>query len=413
MNTDRLKTKLRKGERLRALFLNDVGFQYGAGLANLRQIQSFLLLGHEVRGLCWTQGIEGEIPFAPRNAGLWKGMRQLPQVHPDNGYTDDAIIRTILQEVRTEDPDVIIVGNIHGARWPLELFLSLKSLDTTVVAYMHDCYLISGRCAYPGECGLHETGCDERCPTPNELPTLAPKMIPDAWALRRKIFCGPSGVPIAANSRWTLGMAEKSLKDLHYADLIYLGLDERLFKPIDRRLARRLLGIPEDSFVILGGAVNVNDRRKGADLFMKVASALSEKAYFLVFGHESFGLKGVHATGLLRDYRRMPLLYSAADIYVGTAIEEAFGMTLCEAAACSLPVVAFNVGGVPEVAVHNKNAILVNDIGAEGLRKGIEFFMTDAGARGEFGRAGRAMVEEKFTLKKQGERWMEYLKQLP
>ena len=146
---------------------------------------------------------------------------------------------------------------------------------------------------------------------------------------------------------------------------------------------------------------------------MKVVSAFSGKAYFLVFGHESFGLKGVHATGLLRDYRKMPVLFSAADIYVGTATEEAFGMTLCEAAACGLPVVAFNVGGVPGVAVHNKNAILVNDIGAEGLRKGVEVFMADAAAREEFGRNGRAMVEEKFTLKKQGERWMEYLIKLP
>ena len=55
----RVRDKIEHGERLRILFLNDVGFQYGAGLAQLRQVQSFLLMGHEVMGICWVTGGEG------------------------------------------------------------------------------------------------------------------------------------------------------------------------------------------------------------------------------------------------------------------------------------------------------------------------------------------------------------------
>ena len=66
MNANQIKHMIQHGKRLRVLFLNDLGFQYGAGIALLRQIQSFLLMGHEVMGLCWVQGEEGSIPFIPR-----------------------------------------------------------------------------------------------------------------------------------------------------------------------------------------------------------------------------------------------------------------------------------------------------------------------------------------------------------
>jgi glycosyltransferase involved in cell wall biosynthesis len=139
---------------------------------------------------------------------------------------------------------------------------------------------------------------------------------------------------------------------------------------------------------------------------------LTGKADFMVFGWNSSGMKGVHAAGQLRDYRKMPLLYSAADVFVGTALEEAFGQTLCEASACALPIVAFNVGGVSEVARHDVSARLVDEISASALLHEIRFFMDNPDAREAFGEAGRAIVESEFTLKRQGERWMEYLKNL-
>ena len=413
MNITRLRNKLSSGERLKVLFLNDVGFQYGAGLAQLRQIQSFLLMGHEVKGMCWTQGLEGDIPFIPHNAtGFWTGMRQLPQVHPDKGYSEAEIIRSILREIISFQPEIVIVGNLHGAKWPLRLLLALRDLDTVVVAYMHDCFLVSGRCAYPADCRLYEVGCNETCPTAHEYPVLKSSQIANEWKLRREIFCGINGVFLAANSRWTCSLADRTMNGLHFADVVYLGLDEHLFKPIDRNLARRMLGIPEDHFVILSGAVNVSDQRKGCHFIEEIVSALKKEADFFVFGHESYGMEGVRATGLLRDYRKMPLLFSAADLFLGTALEEAFGLTLCEASSCGLPIVAFKVGGVPEIARHDVNARLIEDISLPGLLNEIKFFMANPQERQAFGERGRAIVESEFTLKRQAERWMEYLEKV-
>lgn len=400
-----------QSDRMRVLFLNDFGFQYGAGMAHLRQIQSFLLMGHDVQGLCYAGSpIEGNIPLVPAEAtGRWLGMRKLAHVHVDKGFDEDRIVEVIVQEARAVHPDLIVVGNLHSASWPLTLLGALRTLGAPVVAYMHDCYLVSGRCAYSGGCLRYLTGCDEHCPTPHEYPPLAPHRIADAWRLRRRLFCGPEGVPLAANSAWTLGMAQRALPALPYARVVYYGIDAHLFRPIDRAFARRILGLPQDRFLILSGSVNVTDLRKGTHYVREILDALDGAADLLVFGQESRGLDHVHATGLVRDYRKMPLLYSAADLLVGTALEEAFGQTFLEAAACRIPSVAFRVGGIPEVARHDVNARLVDGFDVDRMLAEIEGFLRDPDAREAFGHAGRAMVEAEFTLRRQGERWMTYL----
>jgi glycosyltransferase involved in cell wall biosynthesis len=413
MDLSRLKEKLHRNKRLKVLFLNDLGFQYGAGMAHLRQIQSFLLLGHEVKGICFMQGPEGDIPFFPHGAeGIWRGMTCLSDLHHDHGFSDTEIIESILHEVKSFEPDIVIVGNLHAAKWPLEVFLALRESSPLVVAYMHDCYLVSGGCAYPDRCRLYESGCDDSCKSTDAYPPINPAEIQAKWDLRRKIFCGPQGVPIATNSRWTLGMAKQSLEGLNHADVVYLGLDEHLFRPIKRSLARQLLQLPEDQTIVLCGATDVNVPRKGGHIFRDIVTLMNDRAGFMIFGWNSSEMEGVYAAGQIRDYQKMPLLYSAADIFMGTSLEEAFGQTLCEAAACALPIVAFNVGGVPEVARHDVNARLVDEINASALLHEIRFFMDKPDAREAFGSAGRGLVEKEFTLKKQGNRWIEYLNQV-
>jgi glycosyltransferase involved in cell wall biosynthesis len=329
-----------------------------------------------------------------------------------NGCGNADIISTILAEIISINPDIVIVGNLHGAQWPLELFIALKGLGSLVVAYMHDCFLVSGGCAYPGTCRRYEHGCDDGCATANEYPVRNRLEIADAWKLRREIFCGPDGIPIAANSTWTVKMAHAALQDIRSAEVVYLGLDEKLFSPIDKKLVRRILGLPEDAFIVLTGSINMSDRRKGGHILKKVIKALSKNVVFLLFGAESTRTKGVIATGLLRDFRKMPLLYNAADVFLGTALEEAFGQTLCEASACAVPIIAFNVGGVPEVARHNVNARLVNESDMSGILSDLNYFIRNPNERKRFGLAGRKLVESEFTLQRQGERWMEYLSML-
>jgi glycosyltransferase involved in cell wall biosynthesis len=383
-------------------------------MAHLRQIQSLLLLGHEVAAFCRHGSVEEQTAaFGPVPPSGWRGLREFRDLDFERARDEAATTAVLIDAARRVEPDAIVVGNLHGARWPVSLLSALKNAGFRVVAFMHDGYLVSGRCAYPGGCRLYETGCDETCPTPDQYPALEPAKIPAAWRLRRKVFCGAHGVALAANSGWMLDMARRSLPDLKHSAVLYYGLDDRLFKPIDRALARRLLGVPDDRPVIVIGAVDLGDRRKGGAILRAVLAALRRKAHFLAFGRFGAELGDVQGTGFLRDFRRMPLIYSAGDIFLGTSLEEAFGQTFCEAAACGLPSVGFRVGGVPEIARHDVNARLVEAGDVDGLVAELERLLSDASARAEMGRAGRALVEAEFTLRRQGERWMEFLRALP
>ena len=383
-------------------------------MAHLRQIQSLLCLGHEVSAFCRHAGVEEQrAAFGPFPPAGWMGLREFRDLGLERSTDESAINAELIDAAARVGPDAVIVGNLHGARWPVSLLSALKGAGFRVVAFMHDGYLVSGRCAYPGDCRLYETGCDESCPTADEYPVLEPALIPAAWRMRRQVFCGPRGVALAANSCWTLDMARRSLPDLRQSAVIYYGLDERLFKPIDRALARRLLGVPDVLPVIVMGAVNLDDRRKGGAALKAVIAALRGKAHFLAFGRADSGLGGVQSTGFLRDFRRMPLIYSAGDVFLGTSLEEAFGQTFCEAAACGLPSIGFRVGGVPEIARHDVNARLVEAGDVDGLIAELGRLLHDASARAEMGRAGRALVEAEFTLQRQGERWMDFIRALP
>lgn len=398
---------------MRVLFLNDVGYQYGAGVAHLRQIQSFLRDGHEVGAFCCHQGEEEErVAFTAGPPDGWRGMRAFPELHWEQQADPAAVSAALVRAASAFAPDLVVVGNLHGARWPVSVVGDLRDAGLRVVAFMHDASFATGRCAYPGDCSLYETGCDATCPTADEYPALPPKRIAPAWQERRRALCGSPAVAVAVNSRWTLELARRALPDTR-SDVVYYGLDERVFRPLDRGLARRVLGVPADAFVVATGAVNLGDQRKGGHLLRRVMAEAGGHTHFLLFGHAPPDVPGVQATGFLRDFRKMAFVYSAADVFLGASLQEAFGQTFCEASACGVPVLALRAGGVPEIARDGVNALLVEPGDPDGLRDALERLRGDAELRRTLGRGGRALVEAEFTLEAQARRWRAFVEAFP
>lgn len=347
----------------RILFLNDVGFQYGAGIAQARQVECMLALGIETGVICWATGeikLE-DVATQKIDPDLWLGIHEVNHLEGGQLLSDEAVIAGLLMEVARFNPSVVMVGNLHAARWPFRLLPALQQIGCRVISFLHDAYLYTGRCAYPGTCQLYLTGCNATCPTADEYPKLAPELIAGAWQIRREIFSGPCGVEVVANSHWNRSMFRTAVPSCRSVETIHLAADEFTFTPGDKASARAACGLPLDKPVVLCAAVNFQEPRKGGRQLAEIIAALQDEVTFAAFGHNAGEVPGLTSLGHHLAAHRLAAIYQTADIFLGTATEEAFGQTVMEAQLCGLPAVTFHTGGVSEIVRNEITGKLVRN----------------------------------------------------
>jgi glycosyltransferase involved in cell wall biosynthesis len=91
-------------------------------------------------------------------------------------------------------------------------------------------------------------------------------------------------------------------------------------------------------------------------------------------------------------------LLPALDVYVNCSLLEGISLTILEAMAAALPVIATRVGGNPEVVVDGETGLLVSTRATESLTQALVILMRDAGKRQQMGDAGRRRVERAFDI---------------
>ena len=88
---------------------------------------------------------------------------------------------------------------------------------------------------------------------------------------------------------------------------------------------------------------------------------------------------------------------SLADLYLMSSRSESFGLSALEAMSCSVPVVAYRVGGMPEVILHDRTGYLVESGDVAALGEATADLLADDARRRRFGRAARQRVLAEFT----------------
>jgi glycosyltransferase involved in cell wall biosynthesis len=398
------REKLARGDPLHVVMLNDVGFQFGAGIAQRRQAASFLRKGWKVSVVSWAPVERAPAPAITGVTALDRnyGVHSRPK-------SDD-----VVSTIRSLAPDFVLFGNLHGADWPMSMISRLRESGTQLVAYMHDCHWVTGRCAYMGPCNKFLSGCDATCPTADEYPRLARDRIAGAWQARADLFAGPQAIPLIANSQWTRNVARQRFGDAARTDVVHLGLDHDLFAPLSKFVARALLDLPQDKTIVVIGAREIRDRWKGGPLFHALHDALIDRddIAVVIVGDASERLASTRSFGRVEDERLMPFILNAADLFVSAAVEEAFGQMLLEASSCAVPVIAYDVGGVRDIVVPEETGLLVARQTADDLMAAVNRLAGDRVLRERLGRNGRARVERQFTLAHQADAWVACLQRL-
>lgn len=76
-------------------------------------------------------------------------------------------------------------------------------------------------------------------------------------------------------------------------------------------------------------------------------------------------------------YSCLPKYYAMGDVFVLPSVSEALGIVIMEALACGVPVVATNVGGIPEIVYDGVNGFLVNPGDVDALANRIKVILTN------------------------------------
>ncbi len=195
------------------------------------------------------------------------------------------------------------------------------------------------------------------------------------------------------------------------------GVDVGRFTPaVDGGKLRREWGVPPDAPVV--GCVSRLVRRKGQDRLVDVWSAVRRRhrdAWLVLVGEgplertlrrRIIGLGGGSQVVLAGrvGWDELPAAYAAFDVFAmpcrtrlaGIDVE-GLGMVYLEAQARGIPVVAGRSGGAPETVRDGVTGCVVDGRDGQQIAAALDRWLSDAGARGAAGRAGRSWVEERWS----------------
>jgi glycosyltransferase involved in cell wall biosynthesis len=190
------------------------------------------------------------------------------------------------------------------------------------------------------------------------------------------------------------------------------GIDTERFRPAigaQRKQARSELGMPADAFVI--GGVGRLVFQKNFLLFLKVASNILKhypEVRFAIAGTgplepilraeaENLGISSQII--FLGHVSNRQSLYHALDILLITSDFEGTPMTLLEAMASGIPVVASGVDGIAEVCSDGVNSLLALPGNSISFEQSLSRIISDQALRDDFASAGRRTILERYDIK--------------
>ena len=196
------------------------------------------------------------------------------------------------------------------------------------------------------------------------------------------------------------------------------GIDTARFQPNPkaRQVVRDALGCPKEAFVWLtvGHLEPVKNHLELLRAFREVAAG-HPHARLLIAGQGSLQaateqriaeLGLADRVRLLGTRRDIPELLNAADAFVLPSLWEGMPLTLLEAGAVGLPIVATDVGGNSEIVLESKTGYLVPVRDTAALAEAMLRVMRLSDAdRFTMGQAGREHVVQNFDLERVVDRW--------
>lgn len=303
--------------------------------------------------------------------------------------------------------------NLHWIARFVDLGAALPRLcaRSPVVWTLHDMNALTGGCHYDSGCGRYEQSCG-RCP---ELGSdREHDLSRSVWRRKRAAYgrIAPGRLHFVTPSEWLRDrVACSSLAGAFPVSVIPYGLDVDVFTVHDRTAARDLLGLPRRARVVLFVAEVLDNARKGFSFVREALQGLggAEAPVLLSLGQGRPVVDAAHHVhlGTVTNDRFLSLVFSAADVFVITSLQDNLPNTVLESMACGTPAIGFAAGGIPEMIRPGETGWLVPPGDVAGLREAILSALSDDAGRAAMGKASRDRVEREHGLRRQAERYLD------
>ncbi len=223
---------------------------------------------------------------------------------------------------------------------------------------------------------------------------------------------------IVTCSDWLSTCAEKStLLKQKRVNVIPNPIDTNVYKSIDKVLTRKKFNLPQHKYLILFGTMSLKDKRKGYFYLKESLKILYEefpdlrsKVEVVVFGAFEKGQTidlpfKTNFLGRLSGAEKLVDCYNSADVFVAPSTEDNLPNTVMESLACGVPVVAFNIGGMPDMIDHKSNGYLAEPLSSNSLANGIYWIFNRRQEGNSLGLEARKKIVNNFTSQIIGERY--------
>lgn len=330
-----------------------------------------------------------------------------------------SISRTLTNALKTGNP-ILHSPSLLPSRWPQRVNLSdadlihlhwinlemlsvedIARIEKPVVWTLHDMWSF---------CGAEHLSNDMRFRDGylvNNRPPHESGFDLNRWVWNRKLKAWKRPMHIVTPSHWLAECVKQSELMRNWpVTVIPNALDTTAWQPVERAIARRLLGLSEMGPIIAFGAMGGGrDPHKGADLLFSALTHLQGQIpglQLLIFGERrpenlpDIGFP-MHYLGHLHDDLSLKVVYSAADAMVVPSRKEAFGQTASEAHSCATPVICFDTSGLSDIVTHKQNGWLAKAFDTEDLATGIQWVLEDEHRKDALSKQARADAVAKFS----------------
>lgn len=269
--------------------------------------------------------------------------------------------------IKGQAPDIIHLHNIHGYYLNYRvLFQFLKESKIPVIWTLHDCWPMTGHCAYfdAAGCPKWQTGCNS-CPQKQAYPQ---SLVMDAsrknWLTKSHIFTSLDNLRLVSVSKWLESIVTRSYLNKYSCQTIYNGIDTSIFSPANPAaidFVKKKFNIPKNGKVLLGVAYNWSER-KGLSDYILLSKMLPDNIRIVLVGVDAANQKkltskmiALHKTDSVAE---LAVLYSIADIVLNLSVEESFGLTTVEGFSCGTPGIVYNKTASPELITKDTGIIV-------------------------------------------------------